>query len=116
MAESSSTPEEQRDDIEQPTEAEEFASDLTEDDEDDVDDGAESEDSEDEEDMEEEPKLRYRRVGAGVRDLLEKDTASALRVSDKFVVKQVPGIDISQYINILYVVGNGYTLGSSSCA
>ncbi|CDS11660.1 hypothetical protein LRAMOSA03923 [Lichtheimia ramosa] len=85
MAESSSTPEEQRDDIEQPTEAEEFASDLTEDDEDDVDDGAESEDSEDEEDMEEEPKLRYRRVGAGVRDLLEKDTASALRVSDKFV-------------------------------
>ncbi|KAI9491298.1 hypothetical protein BDB00DRAFT_767376 [Zychaea mexicana] len=35
--------------------------------------------------MEEEPKLRYRRVGAGVRDLLEKDAASALRVSDKFV-------------------------------
>lgn len=88
MAESSSTPEEQHDDIEQPTDAEEFASDQTEDDEDDLDDGAESEDSEDEEDMEEEPKLRYRRVGAGVRDLLEKDTASALRVSDKFVVKK----------------------------
>ncbi|KAI7847520.1 hypothetical protein BDC45DRAFT_525781 [Circinella umbellata] len=50
----------------------------------DSDDGGESEDS-DEEDMEEEPKLRYRRVGAGVRNLLEKDAASALRVSDKFV-------------------------------
>ncbi|KAI8139914.1 hypothetical protein BJV82DRAFT_625472 [Fennellomyces sp. T-0311] len=48
------------------------------------DDGGESEDS-DEDDMEEEPKLRYRRVGAGVRDLLDKDAASALRVSDKFV-------------------------------
>ena len=50
------------------------------------DDGAESEDSNEDDDMEEEPKLRYRRVGAGVRDLLDKDAASALRVSDKFVV------------------------------
>lgn len=49
--------------------------------------GAESEDSSDEEDMDEEPKLRYRRVGAGVRDILEKDTASTLRVSGKFVVR-----------------------------
>lgn len=44
----------------------------------------EAEDSD--EDMDEEPKLRYRRVGAGLREILDKDTASTLRVSDKFVV------------------------------
>jgi hypothetical protein len=47
----------------------------------------EEEDDDDDEDDEEEPKLRYRRIGAGVRDILEKDNASTLRVTDKFVVR-----------------------------
>ncbi|KAF7728592.1 Vacuolar protein sorting-associated protein 41 [Apophysomyces ossiformis] len=48
--------------------------------------GSEEEEEDDEDDdLEEEPKLRYRRVGAGVRDLLSTDTASTLRVSGKFV-------------------------------
>jgi hypothetical protein len=55
--------------------------------------GEEDEDEEEEETSDEddiddpdEPKLRYRRVGASVKELLDKDTASTLRVSDKFVV------------------------------
>jgi hypothetical protein len=47
----------------------------------------EEDDDEEDEDDEEEPKLRYRRIGAGVRDILEKDNASTLRVTDKFVVR-----------------------------
>ncbi|KAI8371458.1 uncharacterized protein BYT42DRAFT_594997 [Radiomyces spectabilis] len=43
------------------------------------------EESDDGDDIDEEPKLRYRRVGAGVSELLGKDAASVLRVSDKFV-------------------------------
>jgi hypothetical protein len=43
-------------------------------------------DSDDDNDDPDEPKLRYRRVGASVKELLDKDTASTLRVSDKFVV------------------------------
>ncbi|KAI8088964.1 uncharacterized protein BX664DRAFT_263200 [Halteromyces radiatus] len=43
------------------------------------------EESDDGNDLEDEPKLRYRRVGASVRDLLDRDTASTLKVSDKFV-------------------------------
>ncbi|KAG0184699.1 Vacuolar protein sorting-associated protein 41, partial [Apophysomyces sp. BC1034] len=48
-------------------------------------DSEDDEEDDDDDDLEEEPKLRYRRVGAGVRDLLSKDTASTLRVSGKFV-------------------------------
>ncbi|GAA5814860.1 hypothetical protein MFLAVUS_008363 [Mucor flavus] len=44
----------------------------------------EEETDEDDDDIDE-PKLRYRRVGANVKELLDKDTASTLRVSDKFV-------------------------------
>lgn len=43
------------------------------------------EDDEDDDNLDE-PKLRYRRVGASVKELLDKDTASTLRVSDRFVV------------------------------
>lgn len=46
----------------------------------------EEEYDDDEEEMEDEPKLRYRRVGASVKEIFEKDTASTIRVSDKFVV------------------------------
>ncbi|KAI8073983.1 hypothetical protein BC940DRAFT_363920 [Gongronella butleri] len=41
---------------------------------------------EDDDDYDEEPKLRYRRLGASVRDLLDKDAASVLKVTDKLVV------------------------------
>lgn len=44
------------------------------------------EDDEDDDDQDE-PKLRYRRVGASLKEILEKDTASTLRVSERFVVK-----------------------------
>ncbi|KAI8332834.1 hypothetical protein BC941DRAFT_462763 [Chlamydoabsidia padenii] len=45
----------------------------------------EGEESDDDKGLDEEPKLRYRRVGASVRDLLDRDTASTLKVSEKFV-------------------------------
>lgn len=45
----------------------------------------EEEESDEDDDDIDEPKLRYRRVGANVKELLDKDTASTLRVSDKFV-------------------------------
>ena len=47
------------------------------------------EDEEDEDDYDDnldEPKLRYRRVGANVKEILEKDTASTIRVSERFLV------------------------------
>ncbi|KAI9281912.1 hypothetical protein BY458DRAFT_468772 [Sporodiniella umbellata] len=43
------------------------------------------EEYDEDEDDEDEPKLRYRRVAASVKDILEKDTASTIRVSEKFV-------------------------------
>lgn len=46
----------------------------------------EEEETDDDEDIDEEPKLKYRRLSAGIRDLLEKDTASTLKVTEKFVV------------------------------
>jgi hypothetical protein len=48
----------------------------------------EEEEDDEEEDDEDEPKLRYRRVGASVKDILEKDTASTIKVSDKFMVQK----------------------------
>ncbi|KAI9306269.1 hypothetical protein BJ944DRAFT_160178 [Cunninghamella echinulata] len=48
-------------------------------------DGEEEEETDDDEDIDEEPKLKYRRLSAGIRDLLEKDTASTLKVTEKFV-------------------------------
>ncbi|KAI7904801.1 uncharacterized protein BX663DRAFT_503574 [Cokeromyces recurvatus] len=39
----------------------------------------------DDDDELDEPKLRYRRVKANVKDILDKDTASILRVSDRFM-------------------------------
>ncbi|KAI9486141.1 MAG: hypothetical protein EXX96DRAFT_471553 [Benjaminiella poitrasii] len=45
----------------------------------------EYDDTTDEDDDLDEPKLRYRRVGASVKEILDKDTASTLRVSDRFV-------------------------------
>lgn len=43
------------------------------------------EESDEDDDNVDEPKLRYRRVGASVKELLDKDTASTIRVSDKFL-------------------------------
>jgi len=43
-----------------------------------------SEEESDEED--EEPKLNYQRLGAGIGDMLKKDSASATTVSDRFLV------------------------------
>lgn len=55
-------------------------------DEEEYDEDEEYETEEEDDDDEDEPKLRYRRVGASVKELLDKDTASTLRVCDRFVV------------------------------
>lgn len=92
MAESSTDDTNKMDISEEPNDNEPEAPDSnsqTEQDEEYDSDDGESEDSEDEEDLEEEPKLRYRRVGGGVRELLDKDAASTLRVTDKFVVRSI---------------------------
>jgi hypothetical protein len=67
---------------------------ITEDDEDD------DLDDEDDDDQDE-PKLRYRRVGASLKEILEKDTASTLRVSERFVVK-INTLNTSLCINSYY--------------
>lgn len=46
------------------------------------------EDSEDDEE-EEEPALKYERMGGAVPDLLQKDSASALAISDKVIVRNI---------------------------
>ncbi|KAI9018076.1 hypothetical protein CLU79DRAFT_761600 [Phycomyces nitens] len=71
---------EQDTEVETETEEEE-----EEEDDDDEEDDEEDDDDEDDDEIGEEPKLRYSRVVADVRDLLGKDAASTLRVSDKFV-------------------------------
>lgn len=43
------------------------------------------EESDEDDDNVDEPKLRYRRVGASVKEILDKDTASTIRVSGKFL-------------------------------
>lgn len=60
--------------------------DYDEDEEYDDDDQEEEDETDEDDDSLDEPKLRYRRVGASVKELLDKDTASTLRVSDRFVV------------------------------
>jgi len=51
-------------------------------------DGEEDEEGEDdEEDEDEEPALKYERLGGAFQDLLKKDSASALAVSNKFLVR-----------------------------
>ena len=65
-------------------------SDGTEDeaDEDEVDeDDNEEEDAEDEEDEDDEPALKYERFGGASQDLLKKDSASTLVVSNKYLVR-----------------------------
>jgi vacuolar protein sorting-associated protein 41 len=48
----------------------------------------EEEDEEDEdEDEDEEPALKYERIGGSVSDLLKKDSASALAISNKIMVR-----------------------------
>ncbi|CEP10790.1 hypothetical protein [Parasitella parasitica] len=61
-----------------------YRSDQEEYDEDEYDDEEDEEETDDDDNLDE-PKLRYRRVGASVKELLDKDAASILRVSDRFV-------------------------------
>ena len=51
------------------------------------DDNEEEDDEEDEEDEDEEPALKYERFGGAFQDLLKKDSASALVVSNKYLVR-----------------------------
>lgn len=62
--------------------------------EDDMEGEGEDEEGEDEDDYEDEeedePTLKYERMGGAVNDLLKKDSASALAVSNKLLVKLSP--------------------------
>ncbi|GAA5908809.1 Vps41p [Sporobolomyces salmoneus] len=51
-----------------------------------ADEGSSEEDEEDEEEEDEEPTLKYARLGGSTEGILGKDTASALLVSDKYIV------------------------------
>ena len=46
------------------------------------------EDEDDEADDEDEPALKYERIGGSIPDLLKKDTASALSIANKLMVRQ----------------------------
>ncbi|KAG0246211.1 hypothetical protein B0O80DRAFT_409983 [Mortierella sp. GBAus27b] len=56
-----------------------------EDDEEEEEEEEEDEEEEGEEDDDEEPKLNYQRLGAGIGDMLMKDSASATTVSERFM-------------------------------
>jgi hypothetical protein len=57
---------------------------------DEEDDEEEDEEEEDDDDDDDEPALKYERFGGGgYQDLLKKDSASALAVSDKFLVRYI---------------------------
>ena len=62
-------------------------SDGTEDEDEDEGDGDDNEEDEDEEDEDEEPALKYERFGGAFKDLLKKDSASAIVVSNKYLVR-----------------------------
>jgi hypothetical protein len=47
----------------------------------------EDNEDEDDEDEDEEPALKYERIGGSVSDLLKKDSASALAISNKIMVR-----------------------------
>jgi len=64
-------------------------SDETED-EDDEDEGDEGDNEEEEEEEDEEPALKYERFGGAFQDLLKKDSASTLVVSNKYLVRYHP--------------------------
>jgi hypothetical protein len=57
--------------------------------EDDEDDSEEEEDEDDDDDEDVEPTLKYERFGGAFQDLLKKDSASALVVSNKYLVRDV---------------------------
>ena len=46
------------------------------------------EDEDDEGEDEDEPALKYERIGGSIPDLLKKDTASALSIANKLMVRQ----------------------------
>jgi hypothetical protein len=70
-------------------EEEEEESDDIEPEERDEDDDEDDEDDEDYED-DEEPSLKYKRIGGALDDLLKKDSASALAISNKLLVSGLP--------------------------
>ena len=46
------------------------------------------EEDEDDDDDDDEPALKYERIGGSIPDLLKKDTASALSIANKLMVRQ----------------------------
>ncbi|KAF9428093.1 Vacuolar protein sorting-associated protein 41 [Podila epigama] len=71
---------EEEDDEEEEDEEEE-----EEEEEDEEEDDEEEDEEDDEEEEEEEPKLNYQRLGAGIGEMLKKDSASATTVSERFL-------------------------------
>lgn len=70
----------------------------------------EESEEEEEEDEDEEPSLKYERIGGAVPDLLKKDSASALAVSNKSLVIS-PSIVYSPVSDLYFAPGFGYSCG-----
>lgn len=61
--------------------------------------GSEDEDGDEEdEDEDEEPALKYERIGGSIPDLLKKDSASALAISNKIMVNTILSISIPSHL------------------
>jgi hypothetical protein len=60
-----------------------------EEEESDEEDEVESEEDEDEEDEDEEPALKYERIGGSLNDLLKKDSAASLAISNRTMVRPI---------------------------
>ena len=73
----------------------------------------EEEESEEEED-DEEPSLKYERITGAVPDLLKKDSASALAVSNKLLVIS-SSIIYSPIFDLYFAPGFGYSCGYHTC-
>lgn len=67
----------------------------------------ESDEEENEDEDEDEPSLKYQRITGAIPDLLKKDSASALAISNKMMV--IPISLISKFASAHYFVGNGYS-------
>lgn len=86
--------EEEEEEYDDEEEGEEEDEDEDEDEEEDEEEGSEeevegSEEEAEEDEEDEEPKLNYQRLGAGIGDMLKKDSASCTTVSDRFLVRVI---------------------------
>jgi hypothetical protein len=78
------------------------------DEEEETDEADEDEDDDNDDNEEEEPALKYERIGGALNDLLKKDSASALAVSNKVLVSSVSSYRSHCHF-LVCPIGNGYS-------